>query len=553
MPPKTPNLKGAEPPGDTQAEAQERTQAIATIIANWGQAFSTMTSWMHADTWLQGSTEKMTEFTCDMTTIRAFRDLSINHPNQGQEVKDQIEQYYIRRYHGSGPIGNTKEKKMGYICEDLQKLLGNNFIDQAKFKVNNTKKRPAAGKGPGKKQAARKKTKKNNTTASNDQDEDHTITSEVEEEDTVVPESDEAEDDEPPAAPNPKPATKPVNDGAVNEFRRRLRSHGKDEVEKGAQQTGKEGSNASEADDDTSSIFSEAPEAQTIHTREDKDAALSQIYSNWGIHSLHRDFPAILRGGDLDAPEDTGIEDVIIELLRDLSERFPTKRQGKKISEELEMRCKRMKRYSLKAIHQAITATARSWVSESESEEDWPGLSGDKGDANERGPQPEAGDANDQALQSEAAPPAPLAARPDKQRRYAARSDEASFEMQAAWDAVVVAEAAVRVAQAQRVRAALESETAHQQAIRQLRVTEEQLRVAEGYALARSLGRPQRVGKTAGPGEEERTQRRSGDGGGVVGEREQRRGGGVGENGDVEVNVGEGDGNGEGDEEGRVA
>ncbi|KAI4614238.1 uncharacterized protein J4E87_009635 [Alternaria ethzedia] len=540
MPPKTPNLKGAEPPGDTQAEALERRQAIATIIANWGQAFSTMRNWMHVDTWLQGSTERMTEFTCDMTTIRAFRDLSRNTPNRGQEVKDQIEQYYVRRYHNksAGPIGSTKSEKMGHICQDLQKLLAGAFIDRAKFKANNTKKRPAAGKGPGKKQAARKKTKKNTTTAipiaSNDQDEDDAITSE--EEDIVVPESDEAEDDEPLPAPNPKPAAKPANNGAANEFRRRLRSHGKDEAEKEAQQTEREKSNANEAeaDDDTSSIFSEAPEAQTIHTTDDKDSALVLIYSNWQIVSLHKDFPAMLRGGDLNAPEDTGIEDVIIELLRDLSERFPTKRQGKKISEELEMRCKRMKRYSLKAVYQAITATARSyrWASVSE---DSLGLSADEGDQNEQGPPPEV--ARPEAV--------PTASRPDKQRRYAARSDEASFEMQAAWDAVVVAEAAVKVAQAKRARAAFKGESAYQQATRQLRVSEEQLRVAEAYACARSLGRPQRVGETVGPGGDERWQRQSGDGGGVEEGREQNREGGAGEGGDVEEDVREGEGHGE--------
>ncbi|KAI4638587.1 hypothetical protein J4E93_009888 [Alternaria ventricosa] len=548
MPPKTPNLKGAEPPGDTRAEAQERRQAIATIITNWGQTFSTMRSWMHVDTWLQGNTERMTEFTCDMTTIRAFRDLSRNTPNRGQEVKDQIEQYYIRRYHNknAGPIGSTKEKKMGYICEDLGKLLGNNFIDPAKFKVNNTKKRPAAGKEGSKKQASRKKTKKNNTTttatASNDQDEEDTITSEVEEEDTVVPESDEAEDDEPSPAPNPKPAAQPANNGAVNEFRRRLRSHGKNEAE-GAQQTEREMSNANEADgndDDTSSLFSEPPEAQTIHTSDDKDTALARIYSNWGIHSLHRDFPAMLRGADIDAPEDTGIEDVIIELLRDLSERFPTKRQGKKISEELALRFKRMKRYNLKAVYQAITATARSyrWVSVSE---DSLGLSGDEGDADELGSQPEA-----------AQPVAPPAAQPDGQRRYAVRSDEASLEVSEAWDAVVVAEAAVKVAQDKRVRAALRSETEYQQACRQLKVSEEQLRVAEAYACARSLGRPQRVGETVGPGGDERGQRQSGDAGDVE-EQEQNGKGGAGEGGDDGVDVRVGAGNGEGDEEGTVA
>ncbi|KAI4909105.1 uncharacterized protein J4E92_010714 [Alternaria infectoria] len=546
MPPKTPNLKGAEPPGDTQAEAKERRQAINTIIANWGQAFSTMRNWMHVDTWLQGNTERMTEFTCDMTTIRAFRDLSINHPNQGQEVKDQIEQYYILRYHtkSAGPIGSTKAEKMTYICQDLQKLVAGAFIDQAKFKVNNTKKRPAAGKGAGKKPAARKRAKKNNTTATiGDEDEDDTITSEVEEEDTVVPESDEAEDDEPRLAPNPKPAAKPANNGEANEFRRRLRSHGKDEVEKGAQQTEREKSNASEADDDdTSSIFSEPPEAETIHTSDDKDKALALIYTNWQIVSLHLDFPAMLRGADLDAPEDTGIEDVIVELLRDLSERFPTKRQGKKISEELEMRCKRMKRYNLKAVYQAITATARSyrWASVSE---DSLGLSADEGVNDEQGPPPEV------ARPEVAARPA---ARPNGQRCYTARSNEASDEMQAAWDTVVVAEAAVRVAQDKRTRAAFQGENAYQQATRQLRVSEAQLRAAEECALARSLGRPQRVGEMVGPGEEERTQRRSGDGGGVEGQ-EQNREGGAGEGGDDEVDVRVGAGNGESDENGGAA
>ncbi|KAI4909130.1 hypothetical protein J4E85_011601 [Alternaria conjuncta] len=543
MPPKTPNLKGAEPPGDTQAEAQERRQAISTIIANWGPAFSTMTSWMHADTWLQGSTERMTEFTCDMRTIRAFRDLSIDHPNQGQEVKDQIEQYYILRYHskkGSAPIGKTKSDKMGYICEDLQKLLGNNFIDHAKFKQNNTKKRPAAGKGARKKSAARKKAKKNNTStaaaaaaaASDDEDEDETITSEVDEDE---------EEDESHRAPNPKPATKPANNVAGDGNERITRSHGKSGEEKGAQQTERRNSNANEAeDDDTSIIFSEPPEAETIHTSDDRDAALALIYSNWQINSLHRDFPAILRGGDPDAEGDSGIEDVIVELLRDLSNVSATKRQGKKISEELEVRCKRMKRYSLKAVCQAITATAKNYRRVSVSEDSL-GLSSDEGGADGQVPQPDV---------------ARPAARPNGHRRYATRSDEASEEMQAAWDAVVVAEAAVRVAQDKRTRAAFKSETTYQQATRQLRVSEAQLRAAEEYAKARSLGRPQRVDETAGPvkpGRDGRTQRRSGDGGGVVEGREQNRKGGAGDGGYDGVDVREGEGNDERDEEERVA
>ncbi|KAI4950260.1 hypothetical protein J4E91_004917 [Alternaria rosae] len=522
-PKRVPRPKGDQGLQDTPEQAKERTRATAIITTNWGQAFSTMQNWMHDNTWLKGETERLSEQTCEMETIRAFRTLSQNTPNRGQEVKDQIQQYYLLRWYNTTkttPIGSTKPEKEKNIRADLGKLSAGRFIPEANWKENKTK-RPRAEKVSGKKAKPRKKSKKDVSSEEPDQDGSDRSNPDKDEEG-------EEEEDEPRPPPHPKPAAKPARNEAVDGTKPRTRS----EVKKREEKVGKENNNAKEAEDDndTASIISEPPQVKTIHTPEDKDMALIRIYSNWQIDSLHRDFPAMLRGADSDAPEDTGIEDVIVELLRDLSERFPTKRQSEKIREELELRFKRMKRYSLKAVHLAITTTAENyrWASASESEDEGPEPSNHEGNQDERGPQLEA---------------APPATRPDGQRRYAARSDEASFEMQAAWDAVVVAEAAVKVAQDQRVLAALESETAYEQATRQLKVSKEQLRVATEYAKARCLGRPQRVGETVGPSEENRGQRRRGDVGGAEEGLEQQR-----EGGDDEVDVREREGNGEGDE-----
>ena len=261
-PKRAPRPKGDQDPNDTTADAQERIQAIAAITTNWGQAFSSMQNWMHDNTWLKGETERLSEQTCEMDTIRAFRTLSQSTQNWGQQVKDQIQQYYLLRWNNptkKTPIGTTKEEKEKNLREDLAKLRVGRFIPEANWKENNTK-RPRVGEIGGKKAKLRKKSKKGVSREEPDEDE---------------------EEDEPHPPPNPKPATKPINIGAVNEIRRRLRSHGKDEAEKEAQQTEREKSNAIEAnDDDTSSIFSEPPEAETIHTSDDKDTALSQIYSN---------------------------------------------------------------------------------------------------------------------------------------------------------------------------------------------------------------------------------------------------------------------------------
>lgn len=523
-PKRAPRPKGDQDPQDTPEQAKERTQTTAIITTNWGQAFSTMQNWMHDNTWLKGETERLSEQTCKMETIRTFRTLSQNTPNRGQEVKDQIQQYYLLRWYNTTkttPIGSTKPEKEKNMRADLGKLSAGRFIPEANWKENRTK-RPRAEKVVEKKAKPRKKSKKDFSSEEPDQDGS----------DRSYPDEDEEEEeDEPRPPPHPKPAAKPARNEAVGGTKPRTRS----EAKKGEEKVGKENNNAKEAEDDndTASIISEPPQARTIHTPEDKDMALICIYSNWQIDSLHRDFPAMLRGADSDAPEDTGIEDVIVELLRDLSERFPTKRQSEKIREELEPRFKRMKRYSLKAVHVAITTTAKDYRWASESEDEGPKPSNHEDNQDERGPQLEA---------------APPAARPDRQRRYAARSDEASFEMQAAWNAVVVAEAAVKVAQDQRVLAALESETAYKQATRQLKVSKEQLRVATEYAKARRLGRPQRVGETVDPSEEERGQRRRGDVGGAEEGLEQQREGRAGEGGDDEMNIREREGNGEGDE-----
>ncbi|KAI4639532.1 uncharacterized protein J4E78_010859 [Alternaria triticimaculans] len=502
-------------PNDTTVDAQERIQAIAAITTNWGQTFSSMQNWMHDNTWLKGETEKLSEQTCEMDTIRAFRTLSQSTQNWGQQVKDQIQQYYLLRWNNptkKTPIGTTKEEKEKNLREDLAKLRAGRFIPEANWKENNTK-RPRVGEIGGKKAKPRKKSKKDGSREERDEDE---------------------EEDEPHPPPNPKPATKPVNIGAVNEIRRRLRSHGHNGAEGGATQTGKQKNNANQAeDDDAASIASEPPQAKTIRTPEQRNLALSDIYRNWKIDSLNRDFPAMLRGADLNAANDNGIEDVIVELLRDLSNVSATKEQANAIKEELQLRFNKMKGYDLREVHFAITTTAHNCYYASESGTDWPELSGDEGDTNEQGPPLDV---------APPAPPAPLATRPDRHQRYAARSDEASLELQAAWDAVVVAEAAVRVAQDKRTRAAFQGETAYQQATRQLRVSEEQLRVAEAYACARSLGISQRLGETAGPSKDGRGQRPSGDVGGIVEEQGQHRQGGSGEGGDDE-----------GDEEGRVA
>jgi len=518
-PKRAPRPKGDQDPDDTTADAQERVQAIAAITKNWGQAFSTMQNWMHDNTWLKGETERLSEQTCEMDTIRAFRTLSQSTQNWGQQVKDQIQQYYLLRWNNptkKTPIGTTKEEKEKNLREDLAKLRAGRFIPEANWKENNTK-RPRVGEIGGKKAKPRKKSKKDVSREERDEDE---------------------EEDEPHPPPNPKPAAKPANIGAINEIRRRLRSHGNNGAEGGAAQTGKQKNNANQAeDDDTASTASEPPQAKTIRTPEQRNLALSDIYRNWKIDSLNRDFSAMLRGADPNAANDNGVEDVIVELLRDLSNVSATKEQANAIKEELQLRFHRMKEYDLREVHFAITATAHNYYYASESGTDWPGLSGDEADGDEQGPRPEA---------------APPAARPDKQRRYAARSNEASLEMQTAWDAVVVVEATVRVAQDKRTRAAFKGETAYQQATRQLRVSEEQLRVAEAYACARSLGRPQRVGETVGPSGDEHRQRRRGDVGDVEGQ-EQNQEGGAGEGGDDGVDVRVGAGNGEGDEEGTVA
>ncbi|KAI4669683.1 uncharacterized protein J4E88_009965 [Alternaria novae-zelandiae] len=530
-PKRAPRPKGDQDPNDTTADAQERVQAIAAITTNWGQAFSSMQHWMHDNTWLKGETEKLSEQTCEMDTIRAFRTLSQSTRNWGQQVKDQIQQYYLLRWNNptkKTPIGTTKEEKEKNLREDLAKLRAGRFIPEANWKENKTK-RPRVGEIGGKKAKPKKKSKKDVSREERDEDE---------------------EEDEPHPPPNPKPATKPANTGAVNEIRRRLRSHGNNVAEGGAAQTEKQKNNVNQADDDAAG--SELLQAKSIHTPEDKDMALIRIHKNWDIVSLHRDFPAMLRGADPNAANDNGIEDVIIELLRDLSIVSATKEQANEIRAELQRRFDEMEGYDLKAVHSAITVTAQGYYEAAEAAKELSEQGSQITDVDEQVPRSEISHEDGQGPRPEVARPeaAPPAARPDRHRHYAARSNEASLEMQEAWDAVVVAEAAVKVAQDKRVRAALRSETEYQQATRQLRVSEAQLRAAEEYARARSLGRPQKVGETVGPGGDERTRRRSGDGGDVVEEREQNREGGAGEGGDDEAGAREGEGNGEGDENG---
>ncbi|KAI4675448.1 uncharacterized protein J4E84_010043 [Alternaria hordeiaustralica] len=134
--------------------------------------------------------------------------------------------------------------------------------------------------------------------------------------------------------------------------------------------------------------------------------------------------------------------------------------------------------------------------------------------------------------------------------RYTTRTEAESFALRLAWDEVSTEETRLGVLRARRVVAALQNEDGLQQDILRLNVTEQEHRLSLAYGRAMRLGRPQRVGETVGLGEEERTQRRSGDGGDVVEEREQNREGGAGEGGDHESGAREGEGDGEGDEYG---
>ncbi|KAI4702647.1 hypothetical protein J4E89_010368 [Alternaria sp. Ai002NY15] len=137
--------------------------------------------------------------------------------------------------------------------------------------------------------------------------------------------------------------------------------------------------------------------------------------------------------------------------------------------------------------------------------------------------------------------------------RYTARTESESFALRLAWNEVTIEETSLGVLRARRVVAALQNEDPLQQDILRLNVTEQEHRLSLAYGRAMRLGRPLRVGETAGLGGDERGQGRSGGGGGVEEGQEQSREGGAGEGGDDELDVREREGDGEGDEEGRVA
>ena len=113
-----PSSPAANPP-PTPSEAL---QEMAAITTNWGAQFRTLRDCMPREpkgTWLRGSTSGLTEHTCEFKTLRKFRKLSDQTPNDGSAMMQQIRWRWEDR-NNSGRVGTKKFEKERNLRHDLR-------------------------------------------------------------------------------------------------------------------------------------------------------------------------------------------------------------------------------------------------------------------------------------------------------------------------------------------------------------------------------------------------------------------------------------------------
>ncbi|KAI4620377.1 hypothetical protein J4E80_004903 [Alternaria sp. BMP 0032] len=278
-------------PAPALTDAQRVRQETDAIARNWGPGYRTLRNCIPAGTWLKGSTEKLTEYTCEPATLQQMRELSDATPNLGKEVMKQIESRWTTRRQRTGDIGTTPVEKQKSLLQDLKWIL-EEYTEQPEAQGKG-KKRPAGNNGAemsGRRKSLRRSAKPNY----NDLDPDRLH---QDEEDDSSSGSD--------SIPHDGPA------GGAEKTAARAKQNGK------APATAT-GSNAMQA---------------TVLTESQRGQALSNIYINWGIHSVYLSFPlALFQAG---IASDTAVDLRVLARLLDLSNLHTGMTQGLAIRNRL--------------------------------------------------------------------------------------------------------------------------------------------------------------------------------------------------------------------------
>ncbi|KAI4680790.1 hypothetical protein J4E81_009974 [Alternaria sp. BMP 2799] len=273
---------GAANPPPTPSEAL---QEMAAITTNWGAQYRTLRDCMPKEpkgTWLQGSTSGWTEHTCKFKTLRKLRELSDNTPNDGPAMMQQIRWRWEDR-NNSGRVGKKKDEKEKNLRHDLRSMISGERWTQADVQKSKKKRAANGGAAPA---AKRPRPSRNDSQRPSQDDEDDSSSGS-----DLIPHDGPAGGGEKTAAIAKKNGKAPTTGAA---------------------------SNAIQA---------------TVLTESQRGRALSDIYINWGIHSVYLSFPlALFQAG---IASDTAIDLRVLARLLDLSNLHTGLTQGLAIRNRL--------------------------------------------------------------------------------------------------------------------------------------------------------------------------------------------------------------------------